>query len=519
MMTHRTWEPNLRLSATRACILFLFLSAFTRIEAEDAPKPGTDEVVAKAPVSATAAPAAQSSTPVAVPSEAPWMTVLEVYPATDPKLGKKGYHASVNDDIVVVALNFSSWLQKLVDEGQLTAPTDSAGKRRPLNAGEVKAYAQRVCLFLNEKPFPDLVAERADPSTVFENSAKYVHPNQQDFYLFQFKLRKAAQNESLWLDLLRGQGIRDLPVDVTVGFYNFDGRTSQPHMDSALNPKGDEASQQPQELFSLRTATTAKLWAGAAGMLVILALCIYFGHASDMLRDTTCVLNPTGRYPFSLGYCQMAFWLLVVSGSYIFIAIVIEEYETLSPAAVTLMGIAAATGLSAALINQNLPKPAQDQLANANRPKTKKAVLARLKAATDDQKKTQGLITENQRALAAAPEGAEKTRLQAVLIDLQTELAKDEKDIADYNETLKHFGFWPALKSFGMDLLQESDTVSFHRFQLIVWTGILGAVFVYNVINQLAMPDFSASLLILVGISSGTYIGFKVPASNPAGAA
>jgi hypothetical protein len=519
IMTHSTWKPNLRRHALGGCILFLGFSTFMRVEADDAPKPVADQITAKAPVSATAAPAALPSTPTGASSEAPWMTVIEAYPAIKPNLGRAGYHASVNDDIIVVALNFSTWLDKLIDEGQLAAPTDPAGKRRTLTEGEVKAYGQRVCLFLNEKPFPDLIAERADPSTNFENSGKYVHNNQQDFYLFRFKLRKTAQNENAWRGLLRGQGIKDLPVDVTVGFYNFDGRTSQPHMDSASNPTGDEASQQPQELFSLRTATSGKLWAGVAGMLVILALCFYLGHTTNMLRDTTCLLNPTGRYPFSLGYCQMAFWLLVVSGSFIFIAIVIEEYETISPAAVTLMGIAAATGLSAALINENLPKPAQDLVENANRPKTKKAVLARLKASTDHLQKTQGLITQNQRATDQAAEGPEKIRLQGVMADLQAEISADEKDIANNNETLKHFGFWPALKSFVMDLLQESDTVSFHRFQLMVWTGILGSVFLYNVVNQLAMPDFSASLLILVGISSGTYIGFKVPTSKPAGGA
>jgi hypothetical protein len=31
------------------------------------------------------------------------------------------------------------------------------------------------------------------------------------------------------------------------------------------------------------------------------------------------------------------------------------------------------------------------------------------------------------------------------------------------------------------------------------------------VFSQLAMPDFSATLLGLMGISSGTYIGFKIP--------
>ena len=58
-----------------------------------------------------------------------------------------------------------------------------------------------------------------------------------------------------------------------------------------------------------------------------------------------------------------------------------------------------------------------------------------------------------------------------------------------------------------------SQGVSFHRFQMAVWTVVLGFVFVVAVYNTLAMPDFSAMLLGLTGISAGTYVGFKIP--NP----
>jgi hypothetical protein len=46
---------------------------------------------------------------------------------------------------------------------------------------------------------------------------------------------------------------------------------------------------------------------------------------------------------------------------------------------------------------------------------------------------------------------------------------------------------------------------------MAAWTLILAIVFVISVWNNLAMPDFGATLLGLMGISSGTYIGFKFP--------
>ena len=70
-----------------------------------------------------------------------------------------------------------------------------------------------------------------------------------------------------------------------------------------------------------------------------------------------------------------------------------------------------------------------------------------------------------------------------------------------------------------LDLLSEQDTsggehrvITFHRFQIVVWTLILGVVFVSEVLTKLAMPAFDATLLVLMGISSGTYLGFRVSA-------
>jgi hypothetical protein len=48
----------------------------------------------------------------------------------------------------------------------------------------------------------------------------------------------------------------------------------------------------------------------------------------------------------------------------------------------------------------------------------------------------------------------------------------------------------------------------------MTWILILGVVFVFCVFRQLTMPKFDATLLALMGISSGTYLGFKWPAAR-----
>jgi hypothetical protein len=46
---------------------------------------------------------------------------------------------------------------------------------------------------------------------------------------------------------------------------------------------------------------------------------------------------------------------------------------------------------------------------------------------------------------------------------------------------------------------------------MVSWTIVLGIIFISSVYRNLAMPEFSGTLLTLMGISSGTYLGFKIP--------
>jgi len=90
------------------------------------------------------------------------------------------------------------------------------------------------------------------------------------------------------------------------------------------------------------------------------------------------------------------------------------------------------------------------------------------------------------------------TALGAALIDKNKTAPKPEE---------------PGGKSRGFlnDVMSDPTGVSLHRFQMFVWTLVLGVIFIGSVYKNLEMPEFSATLLGLMGISSGTYLGFKVP--------
>jgi hypothetical protein len=60
-------------------------------------------------------------------------------------------------------------------------------------------------------------------------------------------------------------------------------------------------------------------------------------------------------------------------------------------------------------------------------------------------------------------------------------------------------GFW-------LDILSDEYSVTMHRFQMVLWTIILGFIFIQKVIACQQIPSFSDNYLVLTGISSGTYI-------------
>lgn len=65
------------------------------------------------------------------------------------------------------------------------------------------------------------------------------------------------------------------------------------------------------------------------------------------------------------------------------------------------------------------------------------------------------------------------------------------------------------LTQFFRDLCDDGDGVSIHRMQAVLWTLFLGIVFVYQVAQVIAMPVFSTTLLLMMGISNSTYLGLK----------
>ena len=86
----------------------------------------------------------------------------------------------------------------------------------------------------------------------------------------------------------------------------------------------------------------------------------------------------------------------------------------------------------------------------------------------------------------------------------------DTKDLENKDENMKDKnsqGFWN-------DLLSDGKSSSMHRYQIILFTIVIGMFYVVNVLENYKMPVLSETVLILMGISSATYATLKTVESK-----
>lgn len=221
--------------------------------------------------------------------------------------------------------------------------------------------------------------------------------------------------------------------------------------------------------------------------IVLVSGLIALAAKTDLLRYTA-EGTPTkpNHSPFSLGLVQMAFWFCLILAGYVYICVTSRQTNIPLGSSLGLLGISSSTGLAAVFVDK--------RKSDANSAKYES--LKAEKVTLDER------ISESRKKPPDAGTNA------------FNDLSKSQARVVEITSLLKQLQ--PAIsppKSDGWlkDILADGDGVSFHRFQMAIWTIVLGVVFVWNVWRNMSMPIFDASLLTLMGISSGTYVGFKFP--------
>jgi hypothetical protein len=199
----------------------------------------------------------------------------------------------------------------------------------------------------------------------------------------------------------------------------------------------------------------------------------------------------------------MAFWFFLVIGSFFFLWLVSKDTATLNASVLTLIGISAATAVSSAFIDTGKRRELEAELLPIEiRSKPHAEILNLLKSGLTE------VETEISK-LRAAREQQEKLGTPVAAADERIETALVHRRLRLENQI--EFYESPPWKAWVSDILGEHGSITFHRFQMMVWTIVLGIIFVREVYSTMAMPEFNATLLGLMGISAGTFIGFKIP--------
>lgn len=168
-------------------------------------------------------------------------------------------------------------------------------------------------------------------------------------------------------------------------------------------------------------------------LALFFVLLIAFVGVAVMLSRRTSLIRKAGGSgrgalaPYSFSKAQQMFWFVLVLAAFVFLWMMTGEVDTLTESVLALLGVSAATGVVAWMI-------------------------------------------DSARDAGTAPS-----------------------------------------RGFLNDILSDGAGLAIHRVQAAAWTLVLGVIFCATVYRTLFMPQFSFTLIGLMGISAGTYVGFKFP--------
>lgn len=373
--------------------------------------------------------------------------VIEVYNKKYENDEKKKHTASIGDLIVIKVSNVDSLRRR-------SKCKDAEDKDLP--PGICKP--QQIRLFINGRMVVGIEPEKGEPERLANGEGA-----------FHFRIERNEQNDKIWADILGSPLFNKdffvVPVKISVGLEN----------DYPLVAKDDDAS-----LFNFERIHMWWFWLSLI-VIIIMIFGIITLAKKGLLRDRIIDLRDTELWnpdptatnrlfaqpptpPYSLGRSQMAFWFVFVIVSFLFIWLITDAYNILNASVLALIGISAGTSISAAIIDDN----------------KKNGLIAETKILQDTYDNPLTPANEKQQAL---------DKMKGNIKQLETEPSK----------------------GFLKDILEDANGISFHRWQMLVWTIVLGLLFLYTVWKRLSMPDFDAAMLALQGITSGTYLGFKFP--------
>jgi len=293
---------------------------------------------------------------------------------------------------------------------------------------------------------------------------------------FTLPFNKNEDTRKTWLSVL---GASQQKVSFSVGWL-----ASGPAVESEKASKA----------FDVKVSTFRQFIFWSVSLVVLISTVI-LAVKTNLLRDKSIVPDPPPgvKYTYSLGRSQMAWWFLIVLFSFMYVWFVTGT-GSLSTQALVLLGISGTTGLSSVLIDAS---------------KQQNAAAAQASLVAERVTDTRQVAAMDSAVSEAAHAGA----VSAATLNLVTDLNQERLRLLQQRSFLLQKEAAPAVShsNYFTDILSDANGISLNRFQFFVWTIVFGLMFVYTVITSLQMLTLDDKWLLLMGISGGTYLGFKFP--------
>jgi hypothetical protein len=373
----------------------------------------------------------------------------------------------------------------------------------------LKAKLRSVNLTINDLAL-GVTPDNADFTPIYESRRPAGTPGEDTYHWLRFTLaprptvaakdeaEKAAKDP---FDRLLEKPSFTMPSKVTLTLKSGAETLSVP---TAVTPQAKDIRCR----FGLIGIQKWRFWSMAAVFAVVAISLGFFAARTDILRDP-CRRRPEGVEPVSLARTQMAFWFVVIAAAFLFLWVTTGSVDTINGTCLVLLAIGTTTALSADAISKrnNQRKNLADVLQ-----KTPHDMLKLTPTEMQEEiAKRMPKLEEAEKAGTITPEEAEELKiLRRHRDEIDCFLDKKPEWLP-----LPIYSWWYRLRTVFEDLLtEEAGTYDFHRFQMLAWTLVLGSIFVWKVFYDRVMPVFDTNVLLLMGISSGAYLGFKKVATG-----
>jgi hypothetical protein len=318
-----------------------------------------------------------------------------------------------------------------------------------------------------------------------------------------FTLRRNKTNDAFWRELMGSVTGMHVPVVISLGEQAADGKTVRPTI---------AGSSLAAASFEFEVIGLWRLLSAVAAVIAVVSL--VWGHARSRttLRDSYLPQIKPSQQTYSLARWQMAFWFTLIFAAFVCLFIVLWDTNTITSQALILMGISGTTALAAVAVDsvKDSPADAANRGLQALGLKTY-ADVQRVHAEIAIRKsELAGLPTDSAADASSKHTKQAHSPIEQRRRQLQIEIQDRDNILRTYAAKIQPF----LTQGWFKDITTDLNGTAIHRLQAVCWTLALGAVFVITVYRTLAMPDFNANLLTLMGISSAGYVGFKFPEVN-----